>query len=175
LAHGYSAGPGALPHAVGRKAGWATARKPGPAVEAARACTGVVTAPRPHVGRGGGALTGGGCIEQEERRRGSPKRSSGSGVVGSGRRGGVPVEDGSGGVAASSRVVLRLEAEAREGTAGAALEWRRKHGAGEKNPAGGSSTLLKGGTQRRGGAGSQATRAAERGRESGGPGADVRD
>jgi hypothetical protein len=120
-------------------------------VEAARACTGVVTAPRPHVGRRGGALTGGGCIEQEERRRGSPKRSSGSGVVGSGRRGGVPVEDDSGGVAASSRVVLRLEAEAREGTAGAALEWRRKHGAGEKNPAGGSSTLLKGGTQRRGG------------------------
>jgi hypothetical protein len=120
-------------------------------VEAARACTGVVTAPRPHVGRRGGALTGGGCIEQEERRRGSPKRSSGSGVVGSGRRGGVPVEDDSGGVAASSRVVLRLEAEAREGTAGAALEWRRKHGAGEKNPTGGSSTLLKGGTQRRGG------------------------
>jgi hypothetical protein len=66
-------------------------------------------------------------------------------VAGSGRRGGVLVEGGSGGVAASSGAVLRLEAEAREGTAGVASERRRKHGAGEKNPVGDSNTLLKGG------------------------------
>jgi hypothetical protein len=77
-------------------------------------------------------------------------------VAGSGQRGGVPVEGGSGGVAASSGAVLRLEAEAREGTAGVASERRRKHGAGEKNPIGDSNTLLKGGAdgmQRRGGRG----------------------
>jgi hypothetical protein len=66
-------------------------------------------------------------------------------VAGSGQRGGVPVEGGSGGVVASSGAVLRLEAEAREGTAGVASERRRKHGAGEKNPVGDSNTLLKGG------------------------------
>jgi hypothetical protein len=70
------------------------------------------------------------------------------------------MESGSGGVAASSGAVLWLEVEAREGTVGAASERRRKHG---------GSTLLKGGaagTQQRG-AGSQATRGAERGREGG--------
>jgi hypothetical protein len=36
-AHGYSAWPSGLPCAVGRKAGWATARRPGPAVDAAQA------------------------------------------------------------------------------------------------------------------------------------------
>jgi hypothetical protein len=35
-AHGYSARFGGLPRAAGRKAGWATARWPGPAGEAAR-------------------------------------------------------------------------------------------------------------------------------------------
>jgi hypothetical protein len=56
------------------------------------------------------------------------------------------VEGGSGGVAASSGAVLWLEAEAREGTTGAASEQRRKHFMGEKNPVGDGSTLLKGGT-----------------------------
>jgi hypothetical protein len=51
--------------------------------------------------------------------------------VGSGRRGDVSVEGDSGGVAASSGVVLRLEAEAWEGTASAASERDEKHGAGE--------------------------------------------
>jgi hypothetical protein len=44
------------------------------------------------------------------------------------------VEGGSGRVAASSGAVLHLEADAREGTAGAASERRRKHGAGRKIP-----------------------------------------
>jgi hypothetical protein len=65
-------------------------------------------------------------------------------VAGSGRCSGVLVEGGSGGVAPSSGAVLGLEAEAREETAGATSERRRKHGVGEKNPAGGGSTLLKG-------------------------------
>jgi hypothetical protein len=90
-------------------------------------------------------------------------------VAGSGQRGGVPVEGGSGGVAASSGAVLQLEAEAREGTAGVASERRRKHGAGEKNPIGDSNTLLKGGPTgcSGGGAGSRATLGVERGRERG--------
>jgi hypothetical protein len=45
-------------------------------------------------------------------------------VAGSDRRDGVPVEGGSGRVAASSGVVMRLEAEAREGIAA----WRRSGG-----------------------------------------------
>jgi hypothetical protein len=120
-------------------------------VEAARACTGVVTAIRPHVGRRGGVLTGGGCIEQEELRRGSPKRSSGSGVVGSGRRGGVPVEDDSGGVAASSRVVLRLEAEAREGCGRGIGAEKKTRCRGEKSRRRQQHPFKGGGTQRRGG------------------------
>jgi hypothetical protein len=71
------------------------------------------------------------CAGQEERRRGSPRRSGSGGVAGSGRRGDVPVEGDSGGVAASSGVVLRLEAKAREGTASAASERDEKHDAGE--------------------------------------------
>jgi hypothetical protein len=78
----------------------------------------------------------GGYVGQRERRRGSPRRSGDDGVAGSGRRGGVLMEGGSGGVAASSGAVLWLEVEAREGTVGAASERRRKHG---------GSTLLKGG------------------------------
>jgi hypothetical protein len=50
----------------------------------------------------------------------------------------------------------------------AASEQRRKHGTGEKNPAGGGSTRLKGGRGRRGGgAGSQAMRGVEWGRQRG--------
>jgi hypothetical protein len=96
----------------------------------------------------------GGCAGQEEWRQGSPRKSGGGEAAGSGRRSGVPVEGGSGGVATSSGVILWLEAEVREGTAGVASEERRKHGAGEKNPAcGDDGTLLKGavGMQRRGG------------------------
>jgi hypothetical protein len=85
------------------------------------------------------------CVGQRERRRGSPKRSGGSGVAGTDRHGDILVEGGSGGVATSSGAFLRLEAEATEGTVVAASEQRRKHGAGEKNPADGGSTLLKGG------------------------------
>jgi hypothetical protein len=87
----------------------------------------------------------GGYAGQRERRRGSPRRSGGGGVAGTGRRGDVLVEGGSGGVATSSGAVLQLEAEATEGTAGAVSEQRRKHGTGEKNPVDGGSTLLKGG------------------------------
>jgi hypothetical protein len=58
-------------------------------------------------------------------------------VVGSGWRGGVSVEGGSGGVAASSGAVLWLEAEVREGVAGAASGRDEKHGAGGKNSTGG--------------------------------------
>jgi hypothetical protein len=84
--------------------------------------------------------------------RGSPRRSGSSGVAGSGQRGGVPVEGGSGRVVTFSGAVRWLEAEASEGSAGAASERRRKHSAGEKNPAGDGITLLKGGDgkQRRG-------------------------
>jgi hypothetical protein len=96
-------------------------------------------------------------------------------VVGSGRRGGVPVEDDSGGVAASSRVVLRLEAEAREGCGRGIGAEKKTRCRGEKSRRRQQHPFKGGGTKRRGGAGSQATRAAERGRESGGPGADVRD
>jgi hypothetical protein len=53
-------------------------------------------------------------------------------VAGSSRRGGVPVEGGSDGVAAFSGAVLWLQAEAREGTVGAASERDEKHGVGEK-------------------------------------------
>jgi hypothetical protein len=91
-------------------------------------------------------------------------------VAGSGRRDGVPVEGSSDRVARSSRAVLRLEVEAREGIASMASEQRRKHGAGEKNPPDDGNTLLKGGggagTQRRG-SGSRAMRGAEWGREGG--------
>jgi hypothetical protein len=66
-------------------------------------------------------------------------------VARSGRCSGIPMEGGSGGVAASSSVVLWLEAEVREGTAGEASERRRKHSGGEKIPS--------------------ATRGAKRGRE----------
>jgi hypothetical protein len=76
----------------------------------------------------------GGCTGQEERRRGSPRRSGDGGVAGSGRHSGIPLEGGSDGVAVSSGAVLRLEAEAREGTTGAASERRRKHGAGRIIP-----------------------------------------
>jgi hypothetical protein len=101
-------------------------------------------AARWHVGRGfiGGRgaarcsapapLLRGSYAGQRERRWGSPRRSGGGGVAGSSRRGGVPVEGGFGEVVVSSGAVLWLEAEARDGTAGAALERRRKHGAGEK-------------------------------------------
>jgi hypothetical protein len=82
---------------------------------------------------------------EREWRRGSPRRLGIGGVAGSSRRSGVLVEGGSGGVAASSGAVLQLEAEAREGTASVVSERRRKHGVGEKNPADGGSTLLKGG------------------------------
>jgi hypothetical protein len=61
-------------------------------------------------------------------------------VAESSRRGSVPVEGGSGRVAASSGAVLRLEAEVREGTVSVALERDEKHDAG-------GSTLLKGGRQ----------------------------
>jgi hypothetical protein len=44
-------------------------------------------------------------------------------VAGCGRSGGVPLEGISGGVAASSGVVLQLEAEVGEGTVSAASEW----------------------------------------------------
>jgi hypothetical protein len=108
----------------------------------------------------------GDCAGQREWRRGSPRRLGIGGVAGSGRHGGVPVEGGSGRVAASSRAVLQLEAEAREGTASATSERRRKHGVEQKNPADGGSTLLKGGCSE-GGPGSQATRGVERGRERG--------
>jgi hypothetical protein len=62
------------------------------------------------------------------------------------------VEGGSGRVVTFSGAVRWLEAEASEGSAGAASERRRKHSAGEKNPAGDGITLLKGGDgkQRRG-------------------------
>jgi hypothetical protein len=61
-------------------------------------------------------------------------------VAESSRRGSVPLEGGSGRVAASSGAVLRLEAEVREGTVSVALERDEKHDAG-------GSTLLKGGRQ----------------------------
>jgi hypothetical protein len=66
-------------------------------------------------------------------------------VAGSGWRGGVSVEGGSGGVVASSGAVLLLDAEARERIVGATSERRRKHSAGEKNPTGGGRSLLRGG------------------------------
>jgi hypothetical protein len=50
--------------------------------------------------------------------------------------------------------VLRLEVEARQGTASAASEQRRNHGTGERNPAGGGSTILKGGRHGHNGGGS---------------------
>jgi hypothetical protein len=56
-------------------------------------------------------------------------------VAGSGRRGGVPVEGGSGGVAAASGVVLRLEAEARGSCGhcvGAGRKARRRGGSGRR-------------------------------------------
>jgi hypothetical protein len=106
---------------------------------------------------------------EREWRRGSSRRLGIGGVAGSGRRSGVPVEGGSGGVAASSGAVLQLEAEAREGTASVVSERRRKHGVEEKNPADGGSTLLMGGDVAEGGPGSQAACGAERGREGGGP------
>jgi hypothetical protein len=68
-------------------------------------------------------------------------------VAGSGWRGGVSVEGGSGGVVASSGAVLLLDAEARERIVGATSERRRKHSAGEKNPTGGGRSLLRGGGQ----------------------------
>jgi hypothetical protein len=51
-------------------------------------------------------------------------------VAGSGRRGGVPVEGGSGGVAVASGAVLWLEVEVRGEAAGAMSEREEKHGAG---------------------------------------------
>jgi hypothetical protein len=80
-------------------------------------------------------------------------------VAGSGQRSGVPVEGGSDGVVASSRAVLWLEAEAREGTASAASEREKKHSAGEKHPFKGGAP----GTQRRGNEASRATRGGARG------------
>jgi hypothetical protein len=78
------------------------------------------------------------------------------------------VEGGSDGVVTFSGAVRWLEAEASEGSAGAASERRRKHSAGEKNPTGDGITLLKGGggKQRRG-SGSRAAHGAERGRKRG--------
>jgi hypothetical protein len=115
-------------------------------------------------------LTGSKVFGQEEQRWGSPRRSGDDGVAGSGRRGGVLVEGGSSEVAASSGVVLRLEAEAKEGTVGVASERDEKQGAGGIFLAGsGRQCPFKrggGGTQWRG-LGSQATRGAEQGRERG--------
>jgi hypothetical protein len=51
------------------------------------------------------------------------------GVAGSGRCGGIPVEGGSGRVAAASGAVLQQEAKARGGAVGAASEWEENHGA----------------------------------------------
>jgi hypothetical protein len=101
---------------------------------------------------------------QEKRRRGSPRRSDVSGVVGSGQRGGVPVEGGSSGVAVASWVVLRLEAEAR-GRYGRCVGVGRKarRRGGGIRPMVGGSPLLKGaaGMQWRGGVrGSRVTHAA---------------
>jgi hypothetical protein len=88
--------------------------------------------------------------------------------VGSGWRGGISVEGGSGGVAASSGAVLWLEAEVREGVAGAASGRDEKHGAGEKiRPVVGGSALLKGVAGAEGGPRSRVTRGAEQGRERG--------
>jgi hypothetical protein len=91
-------------------------------------------------------------------------------VVASGQRGGVPLEGSSGRVATSSGVVLRLEAEVREGTAA----WCRSRGEnttwGRKNPTDGSgSTLLKGaaGTQWREAGESRAMHGGARGGGSG--------
>jgi hypothetical protein len=91
-------------------------------------------------------------------------------VAGSSRRSGVPVEGGSDGVAAFLGAVLWLQAEAREGTVGAASERDEKHGVGEKfRPATGGSTLLMGSVGCSGGGpGSRATHGVERGRERGG-------
>jgi hypothetical protein len=54
-------------------------------------------------------------------------------MAGSDRRGGVPVEGISGGVATSSGAALRLEAEARKGIAGAASGQRRKGSRGKSS------------------------------------------
>jgi hypothetical protein len=159
-------GPAACHARPAGKAGWATAQRPGLVADVARALR---ARRRGHRARDGAVVLSpaarfsvrapppcGGCAGQEEWRQGSPRKSGGGGVAGSGRRSGVLVEGSSGGVAASSGAILWLEAEMREGTVGAASEQRRKHGVGEKNPASGDGgTLLKGaaGMKRRGGLG----------------------
>jgi hypothetical protein len=92
-------------------------------------------------------------------------------VVGSGWRGGVSVEGGSGGVAASSGAVLWLEAEVREGVAGAASGRDEKHGAGGKNSTGGGwQRPFKGGCGRGGGAEESGDAWGGAGEREGGPG-----
>jgi hypothetical protein len=82
--------------------------------------------------------------------------------VGSSRRGGIPVEGGSGGVAAASGAVLRQEAKARG-------ELWALHQSGKKSTA---RFPFKGGAAGRsgGGRGSRVTRGGRNGGERGGPG-----
>jgi hypothetical protein len=94
-------------------------------------------------------------------------------VVGSGRCGGVPVEGGSGGVAAASGAVQRLEVEAR-GELWALCQSRKKSttwggpaGGGRQHPFKGQQPVVVAGTQWRGSG--EVGRRVE-GHEEGGPG-----
>jgi hypothetical protein len=134
-------------------------RKTGRAMRA----QGAVTARSSHARRRGDALDGGagwpvarcrqqapvgsrGGVRQEERRRGSPRRSGDGGAAGSGQRGGVPVGGRLRRGGGALRAVPRLAAEAgkwlrarrRSGTKSTARRW------GGIRPVAGGSALLKG-------------------------------
>jgi hypothetical protein len=80
------------------------------------------------------------------------------------------VEGGSDGVVASMGVVLRLEVEVREGTAGMASERDEKHGAGENfPPSGGQQHPFKGGRQEHSGGGELGDSWGRVGEREGGP------
>jgi hypothetical protein len=92
---------------------------------------------------------------QEERRRGSPRKSGDGGAAGSGQHGDVPVGGWlrrGGGVL---EVVLQLAVEAGKVAAGVVSERDEKHGAGGKNSAdGGWQRPFKGGWRHMRGGGS---------------------